>query len=158
MRCGKSKDQEKAMQGEMRRRHVLETEERKGVLDTVRAVLAALDAVEVGYVFGSFCRGDFADVDVAVLIAGEPSPYQAMRFARMVERELERALCHRFETDAKVLNTAPIAFQHEVIRSGRKIFSRDRERTIEYEADVLSRYLDYRDTLEWFDRVLLTKA
>lgn len=146
------------MQGEIRRRHLLGPGEREDLLDTIRAVLAGLDGVEVGYVFGSFCRGDFADVDVAVLITGEPSPYQAMRFARKVERELERALCHRFEVDAKVLNTAPISFQHEVIRSGRPVFSRDRGRTVRYEADVLSRYLDYKDTLEWFDRVLLTKA
>lgn len=146
------------MQGEMRRRHVLESEEREQLLDTVRAVLAGLPGIETGYVFGSFCRGDFADVDVAVLIAGEPSPYQAMRFARRVERELERALCHRFEADVKILNTAPIAFQHEVIRSGRPVFSRDRGRTVGYEADILSRYLDYKDTLEWFDRILLTKA
>ncbi|MDN7023829.1 nucleotidyltransferase domain-containing protein [Methanoculleus sp. FWC-SCC1] len=142
----------------MRRRHVIGAGEREEVIAAIRSVLAGLDGVEVGYVFGSFCRGEFADVDVAVLVAGEPSPYQAMRFARMIERELERALSHRFEVDAKVLNTAPIAFQHEVVKSGRPVFFRDRGRQIRYEADLLSRYLDYRDTLEWFDRVLLTRA
>jgi len=142
----------------MRRRHVLETGEREEVLGIIRTVLASFEEVEAGYVFGSFCRGDFADVDVAVLISGEPSPYQAMRFARRVERELEQALGHRFEADVKVLNTSPVSFQHVVVKSGRSVFSRSRERTIRYEADLLSRYLDYKDTLEWFDNILLTRV
>jgi predicted nucleotidyltransferase len=146
------------MYDSMRRRHLLGAGEREEVFRTVRTVLAGFDEIEIGYVFGSFCRGDFHDVDVAVFIAGEPAPYQAMRFARGIERELERALGHRFEADVKILNTAPVSFQHEVIRSGRRILSRDRGRTIEYEAGVLSLYLDYKDTLDWFDRVLLTRA
>ncbi len=58
----------------------------------------------------------------------------------------------------KILNTAPVSFQYEVIKSGRPVFLRDREQRIRYEAGVLSRYLDYADTLDWFDRVLLTRA
>ena len=96
-------------------------------------------------------------MDVAILVAGKPTPYQAMRFARRIERELERGFCYRFEADVKVLNTAPISFQHEVIKSGRLAFSRDRERGVRYEAGVLSFYLDYAETLDWFDRVLLTR-
>ncbi|MDK2915946.1 MAG: uncharacterized protein PWR25_503 [Euryarchaeota archaeon] len=142
----------------MRRRHLLRAEEKEEVLKTIRTVLAGFDEIEVGYVFGSFCREDFGDVDVAILVTGEPTPYQAMRFRARVERELERGLCYRFEADVKILNTSPISLQHEVVKSGRLVFSRDRERRIRYEAGVLSRYLDYADTLDWFDRVLLTRA
>ena len=151
MRCGEIYDG-------MRRRHLLKAGEKEEVLHTIRTVLAGCDEIEMGYVFGSFCREDFGDVDVAVLVAGEPAPYQAMRFARRVERELERGFCYRFEADVKILNTVPISLQHEVIKSGRLIFSRDRERRIRYEAGVLSLYLDYAETLDWFDRVLLTRA
>ncbi len=162
MRCRKNNNRENTMPeetyGDRRRRHLLEPGEKQEVIRTVRMVLAGLGEVETGYIFGSFCKGDFADVDVAVRVSGEPSPGRAMRFRAMVERELELALGYRFEVDVKVLNTAPVSFQHEVLRSGRMIFSRDRERTICYEADVLSRYLDYKDTLDWFDRVLLTGA
>jgi len=146
------------MQEEMGRRHVLEDGEREDVLGTIREVIASFFEVEAGYIFGSFCRGDFADVDVAVLITGEPTADRAMRLARKIERHLERALSHRFVVDVKVLNTAPISFQHEVIKSGRQVFSRDRDRTVRYEANVLSLFMDYRDTLEWFDRRLLTKT
>ncbi|WP_052379746.1 MULTISPECIES: nucleotidyltransferase domain-containing protein [unclassified Methanoculleus] len=142
----------------MRARHLLEAGEKEEVLHTIRTVLAGFDEIEVGYVFGSFCRGNFGDVDVAILVTGEVAPYQAMRFARRVERELERGFGYRFEADVKVLNTAPISLQHEIIKSGRPVFSRDRERRVRYEAGVLSLYLDYAETLDWFDRVLLTRA
>jgi len=143
---------------DMRRRHLLDAEGKDGVLRTIRTVLAGFDEIEVGYVFGTFSQGDFGDVDVAILVTGEPTPYQAMRFARKIERELERGFCYRFEADVKILNTAPVSFQYEAIKSGRPVFLRDRERRIRYEAGVLSRYLDYADTLDWFDRVLLTRA
>jgi len=143
---------------DMRRRHLLEAEEKEEVLRTIRTVLAGFDEIEVGYVFGSFSQGDFGDVDVAILVAGEPTPYQAMRFRARVERELERGFGYRFEADVKILNTAPISFQYEVIKSGRLVFSRDNERKVRYEAGVLSLYLDYADTLDWFDRVLLTRV
>jgi len=143
---------------DMRRRHLLDAEEREAVLRTIRTVLAGFGEIEVGYVFGTFSQGDFGDVDVAILVTGEPTPYQAMRFARKIERELERGFCYRFEADVKILNTAPVSFQYEVIKSGRPVFLRDRERRVRYEAGVLSRYLDYADTLDWFDRVLLTRA
>ncbi|KDE54441.1 hypothetical protein EI28_01465 [Methanoculleus sp. MH98A] len=146
------------MYDSMRARHLLEAGEKEEVLHTIRTVLAGFDEIEVGYVFGSFCRGNFGDVDVAILVTGEVAPYQAMRFARRVERELERGFGYRFEADVKVLNTAPISLQHEIIKSGRPVFSRDRERRVRYEAGVLSLYLDYAETLDWFDRVLLTRA
>jgi len=146
------------MYRDTKRRHLLGAREREEVLRTVRTVLAGFDEIDVGYVFGSFCKGDFGDVDVGVLLSGKRTPYQAMRFARVVERDLERGFDHRFEADVSILNTAPISFQYEVIRSGRPVFSRDREKRIEYEASVLSLYQDYADTLDWFDRVLLTGA
>jgi predicted nucleotidyltransferase len=143
---------------DMRRRHLLKAEEKEEVLRTIRTVLAGFDEIEVGYVFGSFSQGDFGDVDVAILVAGEPTPYQAMRFRARVERELERGFGYRFEADVKILNTAPVSFQYEVIKSGRRVFSRDNERRVRYEASVLSLYLDYAETLDWFDRVLLTRV
>ncbi|WP_292492801.1 nucleotidyltransferase domain-containing protein, partial [Methanoculleus sp. 10] len=93
----------------MRRRHLLDAEEREAVLRTIHTVLAGFDEIEVGYVFGTFSQGDFGDVDVAILVTGEPTPYQAMRFARKIERELERGFCYRFEADVKILNTAPVS-------------------------------------------------
>jgi hypothetical protein len=59
---------------------------------------------------------------------------------------------YRFEADVKIF----ISLQHEAVKSGRPVFFRDRERRVRYGAGVLSLYLGYKDTLDWFDRVLLT--
>ena len=142
----------------MRRRHLLDAEEKEEVLRTICTIFAGFDEIDVGYVFGTFLQEDFSDVDVAILVTGEPAPGEAMRFARKIERELEQGFRYRFEADVKILNTAPISLQYEVIKTGRPVFLRDRELKIRYEAGVLSLYLDYAETLDWFDRILLTRA
>ena len=142
----------------MKRRHLLSAEEIEGVIRTIQAILAELDEIEVGYIFGSFCREDFGDVDVAVLVTGKPGTREALRLRARIEREVERGTGYRFEVDAKILNTVPISLQYEVIRSGRLVYARDNNTRIRYEAGVLSLYLDYAGSLDWFDRVLLNKG
>jgi hypothetical protein len=74
-----------------------------------------------------------------------------------VARTLEKALGYKFELDVKVLNSSPTYFQYEVIKSGRVIFCRDEGKRVEYEASIISEYLDYKDVLEWFDKKLLAR-
>jgi hypothetical protein len=127
------------------------------VLQRVGEVLSRFKEIEVGYVFGSSLKGEFEDVDVALLLSKSFPPYESMKFAMRVGRELERALKHSFEFDVKILNLSPAYFQHEVI-NGRVVFCRDEAKRVGYEAEVLSNYLDYRDTLEWFNKELLARA
>ena len=142
----------------MKRRHLLSAEEKEEVIRTIQAILAGFDEIEAGYIFGSFCREDFGDVDVAVLVTGKPGTREALRLRARIEREVERGTGYRFRVDAKILNTAPISLQYEVIKSGRLVYARDRGARIQYEAGVLSLYLDYAETLDWFDRALLTRG
>ena len=44
-----------------------------------------------------------------------------------------------------------------IIKNGKLVFCRDEVKKIRYEAKVLSEYLDYKDTLEWFNRKLLAR-
>ncbi len=142
----------------MKRRHLLSAEEKEEIIHTIQAILAGFDEIEVGYIFGSFSREDFGDVDVAVLATGKPGTREALRLRAKIEREVERGTGYRFEVDAKILNTAPISLQYEVIRSGKLVYARDNGARIRYEAGVLSLYLDYAETLDWFDRALLTRG
>jgi hypothetical protein len=120
--------------------------------------LSRSEEIEVGYVFGSSLRGEFEDVDVALLLSKSFSSYESMKFAMRIGRVLEKAFDHRFEFDVKILNLSPIYFQHEVIKNGKPVFCRDVKGKIRYEARVLSEYLDYRDILEWFNQELLARA
>ena len=108
--------------------------------------------------FGSFLSiNEFEDVDVGLLLKETPEPYQGMKFAMQVARELERAVKPRYEFDVKILNLLPIHFQYQVIK-GEAIFSRDEISRVRYEAELLSDYLDYRSTAEWLDQEFIVRV
>ncbi len=123
----------------------------------IAQVLSAFPQVEVGYLFGSLLeREDFRDIDVALRFSDSAGPPAVLRkLASRIGRELEKAMTPRREVDVRILNAAPIAFQHAVVKRGRAVFVRDEASRIRYEAALLSAYLDYRETLEWFDRRFL---
>jgi hypothetical protein len=51
-----------------------------------------------------------------------------------------------------------MAFQYEIIKTGKVVFARDEAKRIRYEAQVLSSYLDYKETSDWLDREFLAKV
>lgn len=131
---------------------------REAILEKVKECLSKFSEVDIGYVFGSFLRGKFTDVDVAVLLSETPRPHDSVKIAMRVAQALEEVFEFKFVFDVKVLNSSPIYFQYEVIRDGEPIFYRDEATRISYEAMVLSEYLDYKDVLDWFDEKLLARA
>ena len=48
---------------------ICRTPVREAGLRTIRTALVGFSEIEAGYVFGSFFREDFGDVDVAVLVS-----------------------------------------------------------------------------------------
>jgi len=115
--------------------------------------------IELGYVYGSFLeREDFRDIDIALYLSEKVSdPYDQLKFAMKVGRELERAITPRYEFDVRILGISPITFQHEVLKKGKPVYCRDEAKRIRYEAQVLSEYLDYREVLEWFDEKFISR-
>lgn len=136
----------------------LEKRDREGILHEVGGILSTFQEIKGGYVFGSFLEGNFRDIDVALLLRETFSPYEAMKFAMRVGRELERKIKPRYEFDVRVLNSAPTHFQYEVIKKGKPVFTQNEKTRIRYEAELLSRYLDYRETLNWFNEKMLARA
>jgi uncharacterized protein len=129
--------------------------DKSSFLAHIGKIVAELNEVDVAYVFGSFLESDkFNDIDVALLLSEELDldPYKCLKFSLKVAGELERQIKPRFEFDVKILNIAPVEFQFEVIRNGCTIFSRDESRRIDYEADVLSIYLDLKDMYDFLDK------
>ncbi len=74
-----------------------------------------------------------------------------------IARELENEIKPRFEFDVKILNYSPIDFQHEVLKKGIVIFKRDEKRRIEYEATLISTYLDLKYMYEFLDKKFLAR-
>jgi predicted nucleotidyltransferase len=98
--------------------------------------------VVAAYLFGSWARGtagSHSDVDVGVLYAPAPPPTLAglpLDLQDRIERRLRRP------AQVVVLNTAPAALVHRVLRDGRLLLDRDRAARIRFEVRARNEYFD----------------
>jgi predicted nucleotidyltransferase len=109
-------------------------------------------------VFGTFASGQpFEDLDLGLVLDGaaELDPRFLSRLAGALERATGRP---RLEVDLVDLRATPPRFQHAVTSQGRLLCCRDRQARLEYEARLMSEYLDYKPVDEFFDRVALERA
>ena len=121
-------------------------------------VLRSFQVIELAYLYGSFLTGDaFNDIDVALYCPADDGPYEGVKFALQIGKELERHITPRHRFDVRLLLQSPLDFQYTVIKTGKLIFVKDEIQRIAYEAQLLSDYLDYRGTSEWLDREFLRR-
>ncbi len=133
--------------------------DRQEIIEKIREIISRFDDLDIAYIFGSFLERDkFGDIDVAVVISKKLDPYGRFKFAMKMARELEKGINPRFEFDVKILNYSPVEFQHEVLKKGRVVFLRDETRRIEYEFEIISTYLDFRDMYEFIDKKFLARV
>ena len=60
--------------------------------------------------------------------------------------------------DVVVLNVAPLALRYRVLRDGKVLTCRDEQVRILYQADTVSRYLDFKPVIEQHERAILERA
>jgi uncharacterized protein len=114
-------------------------------------------AVVAAWLFGSVASGratPFSDVDFAVLLTPD-APTGLDRFVLLdrLARKLADVLGGSERTvDVAVLNGQGVVFQYQVIRCGRLLYEADHKARVLFVWGVLRRYLDFRPTLEIFDR------
>jgi predicted nucleotidyltransferase len=135
-------------------------DERRALLTALTACLQAPDLpIVCAYLFGSQVRGEagsLSDVDVAVLFDASVSSDDLFRRELALAGSLEIAV--RRPIDLVVLNGAPTALAHRVVRDGVLLVSRDEERRLRFEADAISAFLDFRGVLDRYDAHLLARA
>jgi len=108
--------------------------------------------VLAAYVFGSTARGrrrSSSDVDVGVLLAGDP-PRTLSGLKLGLEGDLERRL--GVPVQVVVLNRAPPDLVHRVLRDGRLAVDRDPGARIRFEVAARREYLDLRPYLDRYRR------
>ena len=135
--------------------------DKSSYLTEIANIIAGFKEIDVAYLFGSFLEKDeFNDIDLALLLSEELGldSYKSLKFSLRIAGELERQMKSAFEFDVKVLNTAPVEFQFEVIKKGKVIFSRDDPRRIDFEFEVISTYLDLKYMYDILDREFLARA
>ena len=118
--------------------------ERSDIELRVADALTGMPEVLEAYVFGSVARGDHdahSDVDVAITVDRDAEPPPWGFAARAAARVM--AALGRNDVDVVVLNAAPPALYHRVLRDGVRVLSRNLAATTRREGQALSRYCDY---------------
>ena len=106
------------------------------------------DDVIAVYLFGSVARGTAtaaSDVDVAVLLRGDPPPTLDGLLLGL-EGDLEREL--RVPVQVVVLNSAPCDVVHRVLHDGTLLLDRDPSRRIRFEVRVRNEFFDLQPFLD----------
>jgi len=114
-------------------------------------ILSEKDIVQFAYVYGSFLKDRFNDIDIAVHLKEGMSEKEILEFELSEGVELSKGL--GFEIDLRVLNGRKIVFLHQVLRDGKLLFCRDERKRVEFETEVYSRYLDIKYYLDQYNEI-----
>lgn len=134
--------------------------EKEKIIKQIKNYLTSQPEVSWAYLYGSFLAAqEFDDIDIAVYLYPEYLAKQPSRFKieQRLAADLERYITPRCEIDLKILNYAPIRFQYKMLKSGKLIYSRNRKELIRYEGNTISYYLDYKPSIEFFDKAMLRR-
>ena len=128
-------------------------------IERIRFILDTFEEIDLAYVFGSFLeRDDFRDIDVAIHLCKEQSPYERFKLSQRAARDLEKGVEPRVDFDVRILNYAPAYFRYEVISKGIVVLERYKERRIDFEAHLISEYLDLKYMYDRLDKAFLARA
>jgi predicted nucleotidyltransferase len=97
------------------------------------------------YLFGSHASGNagpLSDIDVALFVDERLSEEARFDLRLRLSNELSSIL--EKTVDVIVLNDSPLSLHYEVIKQAKLLLCKDRERRINNEIHITSRYLDRR--------------
>ena len=127
--------------------------------DSLKAYFAPQSDVVLAYLFGSHATGragPLSDVDVAVLLAGQPSAHACF------DRRLDiigglMSLLRTNDVDVLVLNQATLVLRYQVVRSGILVHCADRQAAVGFRVETLNLYFDFKPILDHHRRVFFAK-
>lgn len=127
------------------------TKKEKGeIVRKISDILQKKEGVLFAYIFGSFISGEsFRDVDVGVFIAGGFTKL-SLQMELALENELQDAL--HIPIDVRILNTAPISFAYNIVKSGMVVVDNDKFVRADFEGLLYNRYFDLQHLLREYLR------
>ncbi len=117
--------------------HCTKEVEREKVVKKLADILKKREEVIFAYIHGSFLKGNFRDVDVAIYLTESRDVFYEIE----LEVELEETL--KLPVDVRILNSAPLSFRFGVIKNGLILFSKDEQVRVEFETRTISEYHDF---------------
>jgi len=131
----------------------------KIMMERIGQIISNYPEVQTAYIFGSFLeREDFRDIDIALLLSENLSSYRALKLALHIGSDLDLGIKAGCDFDVRILNNAHPEFQYEVVKNGRSVFSRNKQEQYDFEAEVISTYLDLKEMYDSYDRKYLARA
>lgn len=102
------------------------------------------------YLYGSYARGEpspFSDVDIAVLLTDDIPVERYLDVELELMDNISRILGHP-EVEVRVLNKTPVVFRYEIVRDGRLSYCCDEDARVEFEANTMLEYFDFKHVLD----------
>ena len=140
----------------MKQKRVLTAEEKKHLIERITTFLQAKEYILFAYIFGSFTSGkSFNDIDVGIYVSLE-KPVSQLNLELEIERELGDVL--HLPVDVRIINSAPIPFTYNVLRSGVVILDNDKSLRTDFEGLIIKKYFDYQHLRDEYLREIKSAA
>jgi len=120
--------------------HVINEEQREKSRERIADFLQKRPEIIFAYLYGSFLKGDFRDIDVAIYLT-EISKKEALEYELNLESELSKLT--GYWADARILNHAQLSFRFSVIKNGTLLFSKDERIRCDFECLTIVEYHDF---------------
>ena len=125
----------------------------KRIMEKRRGILAV-------YLFGSVAcgkEGPLSDIDIAILYdKGREYTPSIFKDELLIGYEIEKLLRGKdirgHEVEVVNLNRSNLLLKYKVIKEGKRIYVRDKRGVVLFEADVISKYCDFKPTLDFINR------
>ncbi len=114
-------------------------------LDQLVSLFAADEATELAFLFGSHARGEagaLSDIDIALLLSPAVPRDKYLSYRLKYSAAIAEVI-RDDRVEILILNTAPPALAHQVIR-GRVLYERTAEARVQFIVDVQRKYLDLK--------------
>lgn len=103
------------------------------------------EEVHLVYLHGSLLKGlarEDSDIDLAVVVDRDKKN-DFLRQQLLYNEFFDLRFKNR-EVDLKVINAAPLPFKFSVVQKGEVLFSRSEKFRVDFEVDVIKKYLDFK--------------
>ena len=118
--------------------HELESGKQNSLISMIKDCLLRNSEIVFAFVHGSFIKSDkFRDIDIAVFTTTNKNFY----FESDLSHELSSLT--GYDTEVRIINGVPVAFQMAVLKDGLLLFSRDEDIRTDFIEEVGKRYREY---------------
>jgi predicted nucleotidyltransferase len=114
------------------------------------------DEVSALYIFGGYAKGrktGESDIDVGILVDESRLKRRNFEFFKKKYYAASPAFSMRL-VDIVILNTAPPFLKHQVLKTGRVLFDRNRKLRVSFTTNAITEYLDYKPIQDTYLKAL----